>query len=105
MHSTVQRQVRSVRLVVTIAGSAIAFLVAVFFVIYGSKLYENWRERHLLEKATTLLLEGEFSKATQMAQELARRHPDSLAALSILADTAERQNLEEAVTWRERIAR
>ena len=33
------------------------------------------------------------------------RHPDSLAALSILADTAERQNLEEAVSWRERIAR
>ena len=40
-----------------------------------------------------------------MAQDLARRHPDSLAALSILADTAERQNLEEAVAWRERIAR
>ena len=40
-----------------------------------------------------------------MAQELVRQHPDSLAALSILADTAERQNLEEAVAWRERIAR
>src|SRR5262249_42031864 len=40
-----------------------------------------------------------------MAQDLARRHPDSLAALSILADIAERQNLEEAVVWRDRIAR
>src|SRR5207342_2838766 len=30
--------------------------------------------------------------------------PDSLAALSILADAAERQNLEEAVAWRERIS-
>ena len=91
-------------MVVTIAGLAIAFLVGVFFVSYGSKLYENWRERHLLEKATALLQEGKITEAAQMAQQLARRHPDSLAALSILADTAERQNLEEAVAWRERIA-
>ena len=103
--STFRRQRRSGRLIVAIAGLAIAFLVGLFFVTYGSKLYENWRERRLLEKATTLLQEGKLTKAAQMAQELARRHPDSLAALSILADTAERQNLEEAVVWRERIAR
>ncbi len=99
-----QGQSRSVQLVVAIAALAIAFLVGVFFVSYGSKLYKNWRDRRLLEKATTLSQEGEFSKATQMAGDLARRHPDSLAALSILADAAEKQNLEEAVAWRERIA-
>ena len=103
--STLQRQPRQGRLVVVIAGLAIAFLLCVFFVSYGSKLYENWRERRLLEKAATLLQEGDLSNAAQMAQDLALRHPDSLAALSILADTAERQNLEEAVAWRERIAR
>jgi predicted Zn-dependent protease len=104
MHSTFRRQSKR-RLAVAIAGLTIALLVGVFLVSYGSKLYENWRERRLLQKATTLLQQGELSKAAQMAQELARRHPDSLAALSILADTAERQNLEEAVAWRERIAR
>jgi thioredoxin-like negative regulator of GroEL len=104
-HSTFQEQPRSRRLTIAIAGLATAFFVSVFFVSYGSKLYENWRERRLLEKAATLLQEGQLSKAAQMAQELARRHPDSLAALSILADTAERQNLEEAVAWRERIGR
>jgi Tfp pilus assembly protein PilF len=103
--SIFQRRLRRSRLAVAIAGLAIAFLVGVFFVSYGSKLYENWRERRLLNQATTLLQEGKLSEAAQMAQELARRHPDSLAALSILADTAERQNLEEAVAWRERIAR
>src|SRR5206468_13048535 len=93
------------RLAVAIAGLAIAFLVGVFFVSYGSKLYENWRERRLLDRATALLQEGKLNKAAQMARELVRLHPDSFAALSILADTAERQNLEEAITWRERIAR
>jgi Tfp pilus assembly protein PilF len=92
-------------LVIAIAGLAIALLVGVFFVSYGSKLFENWRERRLLEKASILLQEGKLSEAAQMAQELTRRHADSLAALSILADTAEKQNLEEAVAWRERIAR
>jgi lipopolysaccharide biosynthesis regulator YciM len=105
MHSTFQRQVRKGRLTIAIAGLAIAFLIGVFFVSYGSKLYENWRDRRLLNQAATLLQEGKLSQAGQMAQELGRRHPDSLAALSILADTAERQNLEEAVAWRERIAR
>src|SRR6266404_8054422 len=84
-HLMFQRQLRRGRLTVAIAGLAIAFLVGVFFVSYGSKLYENWRERRLLHQAAILLQEGELSKAAQMAQELARRHPDSPAALSILA--------------------
>jgi len=104
-HSTFQREPRSGLLAVAIAGVAIALLVGVFFFSYSSKVYENWRERRLLHRATVLLQEGQLSEAAQMAQELSRRHPDSLAALSILADTAERQNLEEAVVWRERIAR
>src|ERR1700757_494307 len=103
-HSPFHRQYRARRLAVTSAGLAMAFLVGVFFVNYGSKLYENWLERRLLYRATALLQEGKLGKAAQMAQELANRHPDSLAALSILADTAEKQNLEEAVGWRGRIA-
>src|SRR5262245_5282969 len=99
------RQFRRGRLAVAIAGLAIAVLAGVFVFPYGSKLYDNWRDRHLLEKATALLQQGDLSQATQMAQELVRRHPDSLPGLSILADTAERQNLEEAVAWREQIAR
>jgi lipopolysaccharide biosynthesis regulator YciM len=102
---TFQRQLRRGRLAVAIAGLAIALLIGVFFVSYGSKIYESWRERRLLQQATTLLQQGKLSESAQMARELARRHPDSLGALSILADTAERQNLEEAVAWRERIAR
>jgi predicted Zn-dependent protease len=84
---------------------AIAVLLGSLLVSYGSKLYQNWRENGLLNRATALLEQGKLSRAAQMAGDLLAQHPDSLPALSILADTAERQNLEEAVLWRERIAR
>jgi predicted Zn-dependent protease len=103
--SSFQRQLSTGRLAVVMAGLAIAFFAGVFFVDYSSELYRNWHENRLLDRATALLQEGKLTKAAQVAQEVARRHPDSLAALSILADTAEKQNLEEAVAWRERIAR
>ncbi len=88
-----------------VALVAVALLVGVLLFNYGSKLYENWRQTHLLHGATAFLKEGKLSKATQTAQELLRRHPDSLPALYVLAEAAERQNLEEAVSWRGQIAR
>src|SRR5215468_9385748 len=99
-----QRRLGPVRLVLAIAGFVMAFLLGIFFVSYGSKLYQNWRENRLLYRATALLHEGKLNKAAQIARELRARHPDSLPALYILAETAERENLEEAVSWRERIA-
>jgi thioredoxin-like negative regulator of GroEL len=104
-HSFLQRPLRLPRLALAVAGLAIVFLLGAFVVTYGSKLYENWRENRLLGRASALLQEGKLSKAAQITRELLRLHPDSLRALSILADTAEKQNLEEAVSWRERIAR
>src|SRR5262244_2682078 len=100
-----QRQFRLARLALAIVGLAIVFLAGAFVVSYASKLYQNWRENRLLDRAIALQNEGKLSKAEQMARELIERHPDSLPALLILAETAERQNFEEAVSWRERIAR
>ena len=92
-------------MLVAVAAVAIAILAGALLISYGSKLYQYRRENALVDRATALLEQGELSKAALMARELLTRHPDSLPALSILADTAERQNLEEAVLWRERIAR
>ena len=100
-----QRNHHPARVLVAVAAAAIAILAGALLAGYGSKLYQNWRESRLLDQATALLGQGELSQAAQMARELLTRHPDSLPALSILADTAERQNLEAAVVWRERIAR
>src|SRR6266487_4927754 len=105
LESCFQRQLWPARLAVMVALVAVALLVGVLLFNYSSKLYENWRQTHLLHRATALLQEGKLSKATQTAQELLRRRPDSLPALYVLAEAAERQNLEEAVSWRGQIAR
>ena len=105
LESFLQRQLWPARLAVMVAVLAIAFLVGALSFRYGSRLYDDWRQNRLLHRATALLQEGKLSKAAQTAQELLARRPDSLPALYLLAETAEKQNLEEAVSWREQIAR
>ena len=100
-----QRQLWPARLAVMVAVLAIAFLVGALSFRYGSRLYDDWRQNRLLHRATALLQEGKLSKAAQTTQELLAGHPDSLPALYLLAETAEKQNLQEAVSWREQIAR
>jgi len=96
---------RPTRLVAIVAVLATAFLLGAFFFSYGLKLYDDWHQNRLLHQATALLQEGKLSKAAQTAHELLARRPDSLPALYVLAEAAERENLEEAVRWREQIAR
>src|SRR2546423_6272131 len=100
-----QRQLWPARLFSVIAVCAIALLLGTLLIGYASRLYDDWRQNRLLHRATALLQEGKLSKAAQTAQELLARRPDSLPALYLLAETAEKQNLEEAVSWREQIAR
>jgi len=96
---------RPTRLAAIVAALAIAFLLGVFFFSYGLKLYDDWHQTRLLRRASALLQEGKLTKAAQTAHELLARRPDSLPALYVLAEAAERENLEEAVGWREQIAR
>jgi len=105
LESFFQRQVRVARLAVIVAVSAIAFLLGIVLFSYGSRLYEDWRETRLLDRATALLQEGKLSKAAHTARELVARHPDFVPALYVLAEAAEKQNREEAVSWRQEIAR
>jgi thioredoxin-like negative regulator of GroEL len=105
LESLFQRRLWLARLSVIVVVTAIAFLLGVVLFSYGSRLYDDWRQSRLLRRATALLQEGKLSKATQTAQELVARHPDSLPALHVLAEAAEKQNLEDAVRWREEIAR
>jgi len=84
---------------------AMAILLCAFFFRYGLKLYANWHQTRLLQQAGSMLQQGRFTEATQTARELVAQHPESLPALYVLAEAAEKQNLEEAISWREQIAR
>jgi hypothetical protein len=105
LESFFQRQLWPARLALVTAGLAVAILLGALSFRYGSKLYEDWHQNRLLHQAVSMLQQERFSEATQTARELLAQHPDSLPALYILAEAAEKQNLEEAISWREQIAR
>jgi thioredoxin-like negative regulator of GroEL len=105
LESFFRRQLWPTRLALVAAGLAIGILLGALFFRYGSKLYEDWHQTRLLRQAVSMLQQGRFSEATQTARELLAQHPDSLPALYILAEAAEKQNLEDAISWRGQIAR
>lgn len=105
LQSLFQERLWPVRLAVFGAALAGIILLGVFFVSHTAKLYESWHQTGLLRDAATMLQQGKFNEATQTAREVVAKHPDSLPALYVLAEAAEKQNLEEAITWRSRIAR
>jgi Tfp pilus assembly protein PilF len=93
------------RLAILVAASAAIVLLGIASFSYGSKLYRDWHERRLLHRATSLLQEEKFDQAAQNAHKVLAVDPNSLPARYILAEAAERQNLEDAVLWRAQIAR
>jgi thioredoxin-like negative regulator of GroEL len=105
LESFFQRQLWPARIALVAAGLAIAIVLGALFFRYGLKLYEDWRQTRLLREAASMLQQGRFSEATQTARVLLAQHPDSLPTLYVLAEAAEKQNLEEAISWREQIAR
>jgi Tfp pilus assembly protein PilF len=103
--SFLQRQRLPARLVVLIAASAVAIFLGIVFFNYGSKVYSEWHERRLLHRATSMLQQEKLKQAAQTAREVVKLDPDSLPAYYILAESAEKQNLEETVFWRAQVAR
>src|SRR5438270_5452107 len=105
LKSFLRRQRLPARLAFLIAASALAIFLGIVFFNYGSKLYSDWHERRLLHRAASMLQQEKFKQAAQTAREAIRLDPDSLPAYYVLAEAAEKQNLEETVSWRAQIAR
>src|SRR5438876_1805069 len=99
------RDLSPARIALLIGATALAIILGVVFFSYGSKVYNHWRETRLLQRATSTLQQGKFQQAAQTAREVLELHPDSLPAFHILAEAAEKRNLEETVSWRAQIAR
>ena len=105
VESFFQRQLWPARLALLVATFVVAILLGVAFFSYGSKLYRDWHQSRLLHRAASMLQEERFIEAARTAREVMKLDPDSLPAYYILAEAAEKQNLEEAVSWRAQIAR
>jgi Tfp pilus assembly protein PilF len=101
----IQRQVWPARVALVAAGLVVVVLLGAFFFRYGSELYRDWHQTRLLQQAGSMLQQGRFNEATRTAREFLTQHSDSLPALYVLAEAAEKQNLEEAISWRGQIAR
>jgi Tfp pilus assembly protein PilF len=105
LKSFLQRQRLPARLAFLIAASALAIFLGIVFFNYGSKVYSDWDERRLLHRAASMLQQEKFKQAAQTAREVVKLDPDSLPAYYVLAEAAEKQNLEQTVSWRAQIAR
>jgi Tfp pilus assembly protein PilF len=96
---------RPARLPLRLATISVALSVAALLFSYGPRLCENWHQTRLLHRAAAQLREDKPGEAALTARELVERQPRSLAALFVLAEATEQQNLEETVKWRAQIAR
>lgn len=99
-----RRRLSPARLAILGAASAAIVLLGIASFSYGSKLYRDWHQRRLLHRAASLLQEEKFDQAAQNARKVLTVDPNSVPARYILAEAAEKQNLEEAVLWRAQIA-
>jgi Tfp pilus assembly protein PilF len=100
-----RRRLSLARLAIAVAASAATVLLGIASFSYGSKLYRDWHQRRLLHRAASLLQEEKFDQAAQNARKVLTVDPNSVPAHYILAEAAEKQNLEEAILWRAQIAR
>jgi thioredoxin-like negative regulator of GroEL len=99
------RHLSPARIALVIGATGLALVLGVIFFSYGAKFYNGWRETRLLQRATSMLQQEKFPQAAQTAREILELHPDSLSAFYILAEAAEKRNLQEAVSWRIQISR
>jgi Tfp pilus assembly protein PilF len=100
-----RRRLWPARFAIVVAAAAAAILLGIASFSYGPKLYRDWHQRRLLHRAASLLQEEKFDQAARDARKVLTVDPNSVPACYILAEAAERQNLEEAVLWRAQIAR
>jgi len=100
-----RHKVSPARLAVIVSSIVLGFALGLIFLSYGSKVYKSWHEARLLQRASSMLQQQDYSGAIRSAEKALEIHRDSLAAFYILAEATEKQNRIETVAWRAQIAR
>src|SRR5438093_13467570 len=83
LKSSFQHNLWPARLAHMVTALVIAFLLGALFFNYGSKLFDDWRQNRVLDRAAALLKEGKLSKATRAAEDLLGEHADTLPGLYV----------------------
>jgi thioredoxin-like negative regulator of GroEL len=111
------REATTPQVALLIGITALAFILGTVFSRYTSQAYNSWRQKRLLDRASSLLNEADASpipaaaresdldEAMKIAKQVLRIQPNTLGAYYVLAEAAEKRSLEEAVSWRAQIAR
>jgi hypothetical protein len=82
----------------------LGFAVGLFGFSSVRKGWSRWHKNRLLTAATDRLDHNNLAEAESMARKALAIDPNSLAASRILAETTEKENRAETVTWRAQIA-
>lgn len=99
------RQQDNWRILLLIGLVIAGFGIVTAVVSLGRTGYDRWRESTLLKEADRALRAEQIEAAARAAREALAIAPESLPALRVLAETAEKQNRPEAVRWRAQIAK
>lgn len=96
---------RNIRTQIFLGAAAVGFALGFLAFTYAPQAYGTWREGRLLRQANEFLQKQDLPGAAHAAELMLKQRPSSLAAFRILAETTERQNRAETVTWRSQISR
>ena len=88
-----------------IGAVLIGVVIAVLLSVYAPAAYNSWRGARWLKRANEMLRQEKFAEANHAAHEVLKIKGDSLPAFTILAETTEKENRQETITWRAQIAR
>jgi hypothetical protein len=97
-----QSQVRSAIFISLVI--VIGFGVGLFAFTSLRKGWNRWRESRLLQQASDFLERGNLDESEKIAHNALLLDPNSATACRILAEATEKQNRNETVAWRARIA-
>ncbi len=93
------------RLAIVVSSIILGFGLGLISLGYGSRVYKDWHEARLLQRASSMLQQQDYPGAIRSAEKALEIHRDSLPAFYILAEATEKQNRIETVAWRAQIAR
>jgi cytochrome c-type biogenesis protein CcmH/NrfG len=88
---------------ILVTAGLLALVAALGLWFFGRPAYRHYKETRALEQAKRFAAKGDLRNASLSARQAYQVNPANLEACRILAETAERSRLPQALDWRRRI--